>query len=84
MLLEDTVPPILVIAIVEFHHTKGPVLDYIYPLDINKIFYSDQDLEYVKDKITQYSMPDAVHNKNEDFIYFMIKTRLKQQTNQAQ
>lgn len=77
-------PPLLLIASIGFHHTKGAELEFLYPSDLEQLFHSQHDLEYIKDKVTQYSLPDAVHNKNQDYIYFILVAQLRGAQGQAQ
>ncbi|KRX09438.1 hypothetical protein PPERSA_01638 [Pseudocohnilembus persalinus] len=52
------------IAIVQFHHKLGPIIEYNYPKNVN---------HEVLDTLTYLALPDAIHNKDEDYIYFTIK-----------
>jgi len=37
----------------------------------------------VKDSLPNYCMPDAIHNKNEDYVYFTIDVELEEEEGYA-
>lgn len=58
------------ISVVSFHHKRGPIVEYAYPE--NYIDNLTIEKEKLEEKLTLYGMPDAIHNKNEDCMYFNI------------
>lgn len=58
------------ISVVSFHHKMGPIVEYAYPE--NYIDNLTIEKEKLEEKLTLYGMPDAIHNKNEDCMYFNI------------
>ncbi|EGR31580.1 hypothetical protein IMG5_106320 [Ichthyophthirius multifiliis] len=62
--------PLFLIGVVGFHHKKGSIIEFYYPSNIHGL--DEKKQQYIKDWLPIYCMPDAIHNKNEDFIYFTI------------
>jgi hypothetical protein len=56
------------ISVVSFHHKKGPIIEFAYPENYADCLKVEKGK--LEEKITYYGMPDAVHNKDEDCIYF--------------
>jgi hypothetical protein len=56
------------ISVVSFHHKKGPIIEFSYPGDYSEGLGLDR--LKLEEKITYFGMPDAIHNKDEDCIYF--------------
>ncbi|EGR30807.1 lalv9 family protein, putative [Ichthyophthirius multifiliis] len=67
---------IFYIGIVGFHHKLGSVIEFIYPNNL-KENSSDEEFKKIQEQLTIYCMPDAVHNQNEDFIYFNMEANIK-------
>ena len=69
----------LAVFSVMFHHKKGSQIEYSYPpvSELEGLFETKYHLEDVLSKITTYALPDAVHNANEDYMYFTIQTCLQ-------
>ena len=53
--------PIHCIAVVDFHHKQGAIVEWCYPKKIS---------EFLEGEIPLYAMPDAAHQVDEDYLYF--------------
>lgn len=69
--------PILAVFSVFFHHKRGSSIEFQYPANQEQYFESPKEYEDVINRITTYALPDAVHNLNEDYMYFTLQTKLK-------
>lgn len=67
--------PIIAVFAVGFHHKRGSEIEYCYPA--MHTFTDDPDT--LINKVTVYALPDAVHNTDEDYLYFNFKGRVHQQ-----
>lgn len=64
--------PVLAIFAVGFHHKRGSEIEYCYPEVKN---FTD-DVENIINIVTSYALPDAVHNADEDYLYFNFPARI--------
>lgn len=64
--------PILAIFAVGFHHKRGSEIEFCYP-DLNQL---TPDAELIRNLVTVYALPDAVHNADEDYLYFNLQARI--------
>jgi len=66
--------PIFLISIVSFHHKKGTIVEYAYPEFFYQSLYGkEKDREKMYEDLSFYALPDAIHNKNEDCVYFTLQ-----------
>jgi hypothetical protein len=77
--------PILLVAVVAFHHKKGSIIEYLHPNkeEIIKTHYEyltsisdnqiDKTIDDILNQLTYFCLPDAVHNTNEDSQFFFIQ-----------
>lgn len=85
---ENNDNPILLVAVIAFHHKKGSIVEYIHPtreeilkqhaeffedLQVSKLDYSEKILEDILNQLTFFCLPDAVHTTNEDAQFFFIQ-----------
>ncbi|EAR89363.1 transporter Avl9 (macronuclear) [Tetrahymena thermophila SB210] len=66
--------PLFLIGVVGFHHKKGSVVEFFHPSNMNDLNQEQQ--QYILDSLPNYCMPDAIHNKNEDYVYFTLTIKL--------
>lgn len=81
--------PILLVAVVAFHHKQGSIVEYLYPCkeEIIKKHHDfivnnmandndvncDNILEDILNQLTYFCLPDAVHTTDEDAQFFFIQ-----------
>jgi hypothetical protein len=77
-----TKSPVLAVFSVMFHHKKGSIIEYSFPdlAVLETLFETKHHFEDVLNRITTYALPDAVHNLNEDYMYFTIQSSLNKYT----
>ena len=87
-LLLPSTPPILLIAVVTFHHKKGSIIEFTYPPQ-SELLSNPQTLSYLQSlspsltpfqtletiltQLTYLCLPDGTHSTNKDSQYFLIQ-----------
>jgi hypothetical protein len=77
--------PILLVAVIAFHHKKGSIVEYLYPTkeEIIKTHHDyitnistiepEKTIDDILNQLTYFCLPDAVHTTNEDAQFFLIQ-----------
>ncbi|CAD8146305.1 unnamed protein product [Paramecium pentaurelia] len=76
--LQEDQTPVLAIFAVGFHHKRGSEIEYCYP----ELSQLTNDIENIINIVTTCALPDAVHNANEDYLYFNFDAQIKEQKKQ--
>jgi hypothetical protein len=65
---------VLMVCLVAFDHTIGPMVEYVYPSagPATDDYHSNQNLPVAWKNLAFFALPDGSHQSNGDFCYFHL------------